>query len=198
LTNQHFRINSYPSMVVDPETGRVSIVWSDNEGSGSCGQGGTAFTGTTSNQVKLVSGRRLSFTSPRTITRGASDRVFPAVGAHDGDVAVGYYTAGYTSSNPACFVKIPDGTAGAQAVPSATSVCLDYAARTSSSGFSRERRLTSEGSNPYVQFADGSFIGDYTQVAVGSDGVTHAAWTDFRGRPGTNGPNQDVYVTAFD
>jgi hypothetical protein len=197
LTNQHFRLNSYPSMAIDAETGRITIVWSDNEGSGTCGQGGTAFSGTTSNQVKLVSGRGLSFTAPRTITRGAADRVFPAVGAHDGHVAVGYYTTGYSSSNPACFVKIPDGTTGAQAVPSATSVCLDYAARTSWTGFSRERRLTSEGSNPYVQFADGGFIGDYTQVAVGSDGVAHAAWTDFRGRPGVNGPNQDVYVAAF-
>jgi hypothetical protein len=76
-------------------------------------------------------------------------------------------------------------------------VCLDYAARSSSSGFRREQRLTSEGSNPYVQFADGAFIGDYTQVTVGKDRVAHAAWTDFRGRPGTTGPNQDVYVAAF-
>jgi hypothetical protein len=197
LTNQHFRLNSYPSMTVDPDSGRVTIVWTDNQGSGTCGQGGSAFAGTTSNQVKVVTGRRLAFSAVKTITTGGADKVFPAVGAWDGTIAIGYYTAGYPSTNPACFVKIPDNTAGAQAVPSATSVCLDYAARSSSSGFHRELRLTSEGSNPYVQFADGGFIGDYTQVAVGKDRVAHAVWTDFRGRPGTNGPNQDAYVAAF-
>jgi hypothetical protein len=46
-------------------------------------------------------------------------------------------------------------------------------------------------------FANGSFIGDYTQVAIGTNGVGHAAWTDFRGNPGTNAPNQDVYVNSI-
>lgn len=73
----------------------------------------------------------------------------------------------------------------------------DYASRSSADGFASERRLTSEGSNPYVQLADGSFIGDYTHVAMGSDGTAHASWTDFRGNPGTTGPNQDVYVSSF-
>jgi hypothetical protein len=197
LTNQHFRLNSYPSMVVDPDSGTVSVVWADNEGSGTCGQGGSTFSGTTSSQVKLVSGRWGRFGAARRVTSGA-DKVFPSVGANDGKVVVSYYTAGYTSTNPACFIRIPDGKpAGNFVEPSATSVCLDYASRSSSDGFRSERRLTSEGSNPYVQFGDGSFIGDYSQVAVGKDGVAHAAWTDFRGRPGTNTPNQDVYVSSF-
>ncbi len=197
LTNQHFRLNSYPSMALDPDTGAVSIVWADNQGSGTCGQGGSAFTGTTSNQVKLVTGRWGKFSPAKQLTSGA-DKVFPSVGAYDGKVVVSYYTAGYSSTNPACFIRIPDGKpAGNFVEPSATSVCLDYASRSSSDGFRSERRLTSEGSNPYVQFGDGSFIGDYTQVAVGRDGVAHAAWTDFRGRPGTNPPNQDVYVSNY-
>jgi hypothetical protein len=82
-------------------------------------------------------------------------------------------------------------------VPTAASVCLDYAARTSADGFTNQTRLTSEGSNPYIQFADGSFIGDYTQTVMGSNGRAHTAWTDFRGRPGTNTANQDVYVANF-
>jgi hypothetical protein len=40
---------------------------------------------------------------------------------------------------------------------------------------------------------DGAFIGDYSQAAVGADGVVHTAWTDFRGRPGVTSANQDVY-----
>jgi len=197
LSNQHFRLNSYPSMARDPDSGTISIVWADNEGSGTCGQGGSTFAGTTSNQVKLVAGKWGKFSGVKKLTSRA-DKVFPSVSANDGKVVVTYYTAGYSSKNPACFVRIPDGQpAGNFVVPSSTSVCLDYASLSSENGFRSERRLTSEGSNPYVEFADGSFIGDYSQVALGKDGVAHAAWTDFRGRPGTNAPNQDVYVSNY-
>ena len=58
-------------------------------------------------------------------------------------------------------------------------------------------RLTSQSSNPYVEFADGSFIGDYSQVALGSNGAAHAAWTDFRGNPGVTPPNHDILVSNF-
>src|SRR5216684_9021415 len=80
------------------------------------------------------------------------------------------------------------------AVPS--SVCLDYASSSSTSGFA-ETRLTTEGSNPYVQFANGAFIGDYSEIALGSDGVAHPVWTDFRGRPGVTAANQDIYTQSF-
>ena len=49
----HFRLNSYPSMSVDPVSGVISLAWADQQGSGTCGHGGSSFTGTTSNQVKL-------------------------------------------------------------------------------------------------------------------------------------------------
>jgi hypothetical protein len=58
-------------------------------------------------------------------------------------------------------------------------------------------RLTSEGSNPYIEFANGSFIGDYSQTAIGSDGIAHSVWTDFRGRPGVTTANQDVYTARY-
>ncbi len=66
--------------------------------------------------------------------------------------------------------------------------------------------MTTQSSNPQVQFAgtddqgnevQGLFIGDYTGMAVGSDGVLHPNWTDFRGDPGTTTPNQDAYSEAF-
>jgi hypothetical protein len=199
LSNQHFRMNSFPSMSIDPTTGSVALVWNDDQGAGTCGGGGTSFTGTTSNQVKLVTGNGTTFGAPVRITSGTADKVFPSVAARGGKIAVDYYTAGYANTNPACYVKIPDSATspGPFWESSATSVCLDFAARLSTDGFAAERRLTSEGSNPYVQFANGSFIGDYTEIAIGSDGTAHASWTDFRGRPGTNGPNQDVYVSAI-
>ena len=55
LSFEQFRINSFPSMAIDRSTGNIAIVWADNQGVGSCGTGGVAFTGgPTSNQVKLV------------------------------------------------------------------------------------------------------------------------------------------------
>jgi hypothetical protein len=56
LSDMHFRLNSFPSLSVDPVTGALALVWTDQQGSGSCGTGGTSFSGTTSNQVKLIRG----------------------------------------------------------------------------------------------------------------------------------------------
>jgi len=72
-------------------------------------------------------------------------------------------------------------------------VCLDYAFSSSTDGYASETRISSQSSNPYMQFA-GSFIGDYTGVAVDSAGAVHAAWTDSRGNPRTTTPNQDTVV----
>jgi hypothetical protein len=43
----------------------------------------------------------------------------------------------------------------------------------------------------------GVFIGDYSAVAIGSDQRIHPCWTDFRGRPGVNTPNQDAYTQSI-
>jgi len=198
LSGEHFRLNSYPAFSVDPVTGRLAVAWADNEHSGNCGTGGSTFSGTTSAQVKLVSGAWGSLSNPVTITTGAGDKVFPGVAIRANTIAVTYYTRDYASThNPAtCNFALGVG-AGFQVIPVASSVCLDYAARTSTTGFGTQIRLTSEGSNPYIQFADGSFIGDYSQAVIGSNGVAHTAWTDFRGRPGTNSANHDVYVANF-
>lgn len=200
LTDMHFRLNSYPSMSIDPTTGNIAIVWADNQGSGNCGTGGSSFSGTTSNQVKLQMGSWATIGSSPvvTVTSGSGDKVFPAVANSNGKVVVSYYTRDYaTTHNPAVcnFITNPVPSA-IMPVPVANSVCLDYAARSSTTGFATEIRLTSEGSNPFVQFADGSFIGDYSQIALGN-GVAHAVWTDFRGHPGVTTANQDVYVGNF-
>jgi hypothetical protein len=201
LSNEHFRLNSYPAFSIDPVTGRLAIAWTDDQGAGTCGTGGGSFSGTTAAQVKLVTGAWGALSAPISVTTGSADKVFPGVAARSGTVTVTYYTRDYAAThNPAtCNVKIPDNAPpGVVSVePTASSVCLDYAARSSTTGFATQARLTSEGSNPYVEFADGAFIGDYSQAAVGSNGVVHTAWTDFRGRPGVNSANQDVYVANF-
>jgi len=198
LTDEHWRLNSYPSFSVDPITGNLAIVWADNQGSGNCGTGGTAFVGTTSAQVKLVTGAWGALSPPVRVTPGSGDKIFPAVAIRGGKIAVSYYTRDYAAThNPAiCNLTAGPGE-GFVVLPTPRSTCLDYAARVSTDGFATERRLTSEASNPHVEFADGAFIGDYTQMAIGSDGVAHATWTDFRGRPGVTSANQDVYVASF-
>lgn len=200
LSDEHFRLNSFPAFGIDPVTGHLAIAWTDDQGAGSCGNGGSTFSGTTAAQVKLVTGAWGALSAPVRVTGGA-DKVFPGVAARNGVVTVTYYSRDFAAThNPTtCDVKIPDNApAGVVSVETINhSVCLDYAASSSTDGFSSERRLTSEGSNPFVQFADGGFIGDYSQAAVGSNGAVHAAWTDFRGRPGVTSANQDVYVANF-
>jgi len=210
LTNMHFRLNSYPSMSIDPLTGRIAISWADQEGSYNCGTGGGAFAanGITGNKTKLVHGMWGSWSGVTLVAGGGTtDTVFPSVAVGGGKVVVSFYTRQYatTTDSRVCNVKIPDdpvtaGTSASIKETTARSVCLDYAARTltvSGSSWGATKRLTSDSSNPFIQFANGAFIGDYSQVAVGSDGVAHAAWTDFRGNPGVTAPNQDVVVANF-
>lgn len=206
LTDMHFRLNSSPSMSIDQSTGQIAVAWADNQGSGSCGNGGASFSGTTSSQVKLVSGTwpAIGSASVTAVTTSAPDKIFPAVAANHGTVTVSYYTRDYAINSlaPVCNVITNAAATGIAPAPAPRSVCMDYAAKSKSSGsgFTSQLRLSTESSNPFVQFANGSFIGDYTQVTLGSDGMAHAAWTDFRGNPSATPPtpaNQDVMVQNY-
>jgi hypothetical protein len=209
LTGEQFRMNSYPSMAIDPTSDEIAIVWADNEGNGSCGTGGTEYVGPgTSNQIKLVtSSDGVAWSDPRVITDTPADKVFPSVGFNGGLIAVGYYTRDYATEIGAdrrCGIVERDDVTLELVVPEDPDranavVCLDWAVRTSADDFGTQVRVTSESSNPYILFA-GSFIGDYTGTAVGDDGTVYTVWTDFRGNPGVTSPNQDtlVGVVAFE
>jgi hypothetical protein len=203
LTDMHFRINSYPSMSVDQITGKIAIVWTDDQGAGNCGSGAASFSGTTSNQVKLVTGHWPSIATAgvTALTTSAPDKVFPTVASANGKAAASYYTRDYaiTSTAAICNVRTNSNPTGVAPEPTARSVCLDYAGKSDGGlGFGSQRRLSTESSNPFVQFADGGFIGDYTQIAITPNGSkAYAAWTDFRGRPGVTPANQDVMVESL-
>ena len=203
LSFMQFRINSFPSMAIDPTNGTIAIVWADNEGSGNCGNGGTSFSGTTSNQVKLVtSSNGTNWSVPRKITSGAADKVYPSVGANAGRIVVGYYTREFspvpTDADRSCGIMELD-TATNKVVPplnaarKAAAVCLDWALKSSSDNFAATTRVSAQSSNPYILFS-GSFIGDYTGTAVNALGKAVTVWTDFRGNPGVTAPNQDTVV----
>ena len=84
-----------------------------------------------------------------------------------------------------------------------TNVCIDYAVKYSTNNgtsWGSEERQSSASSNPWTLFT-GSFIGDYTGVALDSNGKGISVWTDFRGNPGVGASptritpaNQDAVV----
>ena len=203
LSFMQFRINSFPSMAIDPTNGTIAISWADNEGAGNCGSGASAFVGTTSNQVKLMtSSNGTVWSGPTRITSGAFDKVYPSVGANDGRIVVGFYTREFspnaTANNRACGIAELDTTTGQVVAPVSLAranapVCMDWAVKSSTDGFASTTRVSKQSSNPYVQFA-GGFIGDYTGTAVDRTGRAVTVWTDFRGNPGVTTVNQDALV----
>jgi hypothetical protein len=205
LSFEQFRVSSFPSLAIDPSTGGLAIAWSDDQNNAGCASGAASFSGLTDNQVKLVtSADGKTWTAPQQITSGA-DKVYPAVGANAGRTVVGYYSRDFspvpTATDHTCqrgFLSDQDpGYPTSATTPvhytDLAPVCLDYAFSSSSDNFASETRVTSQSSNPYLQFS-GSFIGDYTGVAVDASGGVHTAWTDDRGLPGTTTPNQDTVV----
>lgn len=200
LTGEQFRLPLNPSLAIDPTTGLIAIGWADNEGVGSCGKGGTTFTGgPTSNQIKVATSLDGTSWSTQSITSTAPDKLFASVGANAGVVSVAYYTRDYAQApnNTLCEAKLRDpGPPAVISVLSTANVCLDWALKTSTNGgasWSSQIRITSHSSNPYTLFA-GSFIGDYEGTAVDDQGKTWTVWTDFRGNPGQTSPNQDTFV----
>ena len=202
LSFEQFRLSSFPSLAIDPSTGGLAITWADDQNNPGCAAGAAAFSGTTNNQVKLVtSSNGATWTAPKIITSGA-DKAYPAAGANHGRIAVGYYTRDYspvpTATDHSCqrgFLNTsdPNYPFSAPVYVDLAPVCLDYAFSSSTDGYASKTRVSTQSSNPYVEFS-GSFIGDYTGVAVDSAGGVHTVWTDSRGLPRTTTPNQDTVV----
>ena len=208
LSFEQFRVNSFPSLAIDPTTGGLAIAWADDQSNPGCAAGASSFSGTTNNQVKLVtSANGTTWTAPQIITSGG-EKVYPAVGANGGRIVVGYYARDYspvpTATDRSCGRGFQDTSdpgypsSGVHYIDLAP-VCLDYAFSSSTDGYASQTRVSTQSSNPYIQFS-GSFIGDYTGVAVDAAGGAHTVWTDFRGHPGlatnpaSTTPNQDTVV----
>ncbi|MET3806845.1 hypothetical protein ABIB25_003865 [Nakamurella sp. UYEF19] len=186
LTGENFRINSYPQLDYDRFTGLLALTWADDRNGRYDPTTGASIKSNGDNIVSLsADGSHWS----RTIAVGTSeDEVFGAIAIRYGVVAVTSYTRHYDSSG----------------------INLDYAYWTSTDVL-RSRslpihRITTESSNPQVQFVgtddqgnvvQGLFIGDYTGAVLGADLKLHPSWTDFRGNPGKTAPNQDSYTASI-
>jgi hypothetical protein len=184
LTGENFRINSFPQLTYDPVFNQLWVTWADDRN----GEYNNGTSVKTNGDVILTHAFAGGPWAAPTTIGSKSDEVFPAVAALAGQVAVSFYTRAYD----------PNG------------IGLDYAyvaGNAYSIGSAPLRRLTTQTSNPQVQFVgtgivsgktlQGEFIGDYTAVSVGRDFQVHPFWTDFRGNPGTVLPNQDGYTQSF-
>lgn len=184
LTGENFRLNSFPQLTIDPFTGRLWVTWADDR-NGTYDADGRSIR--TNGDALVASSRDGRHWNVEAVGTG-SDEIFPAVAALAGRVAVSFVTRGFD----------PGGIGVDQA----------YVVGTGShvSG-STVRRITTQTQDPRVQFVSqdpdsgeifqGVFIGDYSAMAVGLDFQLHPVWTDFRGNPATNTPNQDVYTQSI-
>ena len=189
LTGENFRVNSFPQLTIDPVTDVLYATWSDDRHGEYDAKGNSIKTNGDVLVVRSRDGRHWS----RPVDVGTSaDEVFPAVAAYGGKVALSFYTRKYNANGiglDVAFVAADDE---------------DF----NNLGQHRVHRVTSQTSNPQIQFVSkgavtgkvlqGVFIGDYTATAMGSDGVLHPCWTDFRGDPGVTAPNQDAYTQSVE
>jgi hypothetical protein len=185
LTKEHFRLNSYPQTAYDRFTGQLWVTWADDRN----GVYAPDHTSVKTNGDVFVVGSRPGGHGWTKVSKvgSDSDEFFAGVAAVAGRVAVSYYTRAYD----------PNG------------IGLDYAYSVgwgSGVAGSPVRRITTETADPQIQFVSvapdgteiqGTFIGDYSQVAMGWDFHLHPCWTDFRGKPGVTKPNQDVYTQSI-
>lgn len=153
LSGVNFRINSFPSISVDPASGTAAVVWTDNQAG--CGHPQT------DSQIRVSYVHLSHHSVPVTISNGG-DKTMPAAVLVNGVLTVGYYTTAYNT--PAYSPLHPS---------------VDYAYVSSRDGFV-EHRVSDGSSDSFSEFK-GSFLGDYSAAAAGSDGVVHLAWTDGRG-----------------
>jgi hypothetical protein len=186
LTNENFRINSYPQLDYDSGTGVLALTWADDRNG--------IYDATTGASIKSNGDNIVAFSIGGTkwntpiVIGTAEDEVFGAIAINRGLVAVTSYTRHYDSGG----------------------VKLDYAYWSSKDLLRTRslqiRRITTQSSDPQIQFVStddqgntvqGAFIGDYTGAVLGNDRQLHPCWTDFRGNPGTNTPNQDSYTQSI-
>ena len=186
LTGENFRINSFPQLAYDPVKNRLAITWSDDRNGRYDSRTGVSIK-TNGDNIVSTSPNGKSWSKP-VVVGTPQDEVFAAIAAYAGTIAVTSYTRHYERGG----------------------INLDYAYWSTSDrdrgqgqglGSIGIRRVTTQSSNPQVQFVgadangttvQGVFIGDYSAAALGSDLRLHPCWTDFRGNPGVTDPNQDA------
>jgi hypothetical protein len=208
LANTAFRVNSFPAADIDPTTGTLYAAWSSQTSDatgGLCpartnaGCHSATFYSTSSNggatwatpalilpgldalnrtaigyPVTQPGGATLNAPAPRRV-----DTLWPSVAVSpSGRVYLSAYAADVVSPWQTCAAGPPAPVGRIECDTLGNYIHnarLDYAVRDLTTGVTQV--VTTHPINTRYHFG-GGFIGDYTDIAVGSDNVFHAFWTD--------------------
>jgi hypothetical protein len=161
LSNSQFRVNSAGNLATDPSSGDLVLVWSDNR------NGTSAHTNT---DILLVrsSDDGKTWSVPAFVSSASGDQFYPwAAFGPDGTVNVSYLDRTYDPANSKYGVTL----------------ARMESRRASFSQLRVDTGLSDPNHARWFSSATGGktlFLGDYTGLAVGSDGVVHPLWTDMR------------------
>ena len=180
LSNSQFRVNSAGNLCIDGQSGDLFVVWSDN-------RNGTA---TNTNVDVFVArstdgGNRWSRPVPVSSARGDQFYPWASVGP-DGTLNVSFMDRSYDPANSKYGITLARGARPFQS----------FQARRVDTGLSdpNHARWFSSATNGKT-----TFLGDYTGLAVGADGIAHPIWTDMR-RAVTvrqlSGTTEDIFTAA--
>jgi len=167
LPGAAFRTNSFPAFALSGSS--LHVVWANWNGT----DADVLYIGSTNGGT--------TWSAPLTIGGGSGDQFFPWVAANGSSVYASWFARPAANDTyGAAVIGSTDGGASWSAVTalsSATSTVSDGNAF----GF------------PSCAF---SFIGDYSGIAVGSDGVAHPMWTDIRiGNDTNTTADQDPFTS---
>jgi hypothetical protein len=180
LSNSQFRVNSAGNLALDPSSGVLYVTWSDNR------NGTAASTNTDVFAARSLDGGA-TWSAPMTVSGAANDQFYPwAAVAPDGTLEISYFDRSYDPANSKYGMTLATlapggGTFGHQRID--TGLSDPNHARWFSSSTNGET----------------TFLGDYNGLAIGSDAVAHAFWTDMRRLVAANhatGTTEDAFTRA--
>jgi hypothetical protein len=179
LSNSQFRVNSAGDLALDPASGALSVVWSDN-------RNGTAASTNTDVFFARSTDGGSTWSRPAPVLSAPNDQFYPwAAVAPDGTLEVSYMDRSYDAANSKYGITLARLASGTR---SFTSTRID----TGLSDPNNARWFaTSSGQT--------TFLGDYTGLTIGSDGVAHPLWTDMRRTVTVNhaaGATEDAFSAA--
>jgi hypothetical protein len=175
LSNSQFRVNSGGNLALDPASGTLYVVWSDNR------DGSASSTNTDVLMARSTDGGA-GWSRPVFVSRAANDQFFPwAAVAPNGTLEVVFMDRSYDTANSKYGITLARGT-------------RTFTATRVDTGLSDP--------NDARWFAVGgqtAFLGDYNGLAIGSDGIAHPFWTDMRRVVTVNhdtGTTEDAFTAA--
>ena len=202
IANARFRVNSFPAAAVAAD-GSLYVAWSSNMKDSATSYSPDGFGYGTGTHAQAVYSRStdggatwssplpifpaldaadrtpIGYGPPVTLTPNVHrvDSFFPAVAASpSGAVYMGAYVADVVSPWQSCAAYDPAGSIHClQTGAYVNNAKLDYVVTNLSTGVTKV--ATGKPINTRYNF-QGSFIGDYTDIAADSDGRVHASWTD--------------------